>query len=134
MGIRNYCFWNSLDGVRTMKTWKYTDATNRVVVSSDGLESCLASVLPEGTVIEPANPIPPQPIIVSPRQIRQALTASGLRASVEAAVAAGDQDVKDWWEFATTFESNHPMVVGMATGLGVTEQQLTNLFNLAKSL
>ena len=36
----------------------------------------------------------------TPRQIRQALTASGLRAAVEGAVAASDQDTKDWWEFA----------------------------------
>lgn len=120
-----------------MTNWKYTDPTNQIVsrtLDSGGMESCLASVLPEDTIIEPADPIPPQQIIVSPRQIRQALTQIGLRADVELAVANGNQDLKDWWEFATTFESNHPMVVAMATGLGVTEQQLTDLFNLAKSL
>jgi hypothetical protein len=70
-------------------------------------------------------PVPP---FVSPRQIRQALTAAGLRTQVEAAVAASDQDTKDWWEFATTFERRHPMVVAMATGLGITEKQVDDLF------
>lgn len=76
----------------------------------------------------------PIPSSVSPRQIRQALTAAGLRAGVEAAVATGDQDLKDWWEFATAFERGHPMVIGMSTGLGVTEQQLDELFVVAGGL
>lgn len=79
-----------------------------------------------------------EPIVVhesvSPRQIRQALTAVGLRAGVEAAVSAGDQDLKDWWEFSTAFERNHPMVIGMANGLNVSSEQLDQLFILASSL
>lgn len=71
---------------------------------------------------------------VSPRQIRQALTRANLRSSVEAAVAAGDQDIKDWWEFATTIERQHPMVLVMATALGVTDAQLDSLFVAANVL
>ena len=74
------------------------------------------------------------PAIVSPRQIRQALTAAGLRSQVEAAVSAGSQDLKDWWEFATAFEENHPMVVGMAQGIDVSNGDLHQLFALAASL
>jgi hypothetical protein len=72
--------------------------------------------------------------IISPRQIRQALTAAGLRASVEAAVAAADQDTKDWWEFATQFECDHPMVAAMATALGVSDTQLEDLWILGATL
>ena len=74
------------------------------------------------------------PASVSPRQIRQALTAANLRASVEAAVAAADQDTKDWYEFATAFKRQHSMVITLATALGVTERQLDDLFTLAGSL
>lgn len=83
------------------------------------------------------EPSPPQALpilVVSPRQIRQALTAAGLRTAVEAAVASGNQDLQDWWEFATAFEENHPMVIGMAATLNVTEEQLHSLFVLAGSL
>lgn len=41
-----------------MSNWKYTDSSNRVVIrklSNGGTESCLASVLPENSVIEPAD-------------------------------------------------------------------------------
>jgi hypothetical protein len=74
--------------------------------------------LSEDNTPEPAD-IPPviiQP--VSPRQIRQALTAVGLRASVEATVAAREQDVKDWWEFSTAFDRLHPAVVEMGAVTG----------------
>jgi hypothetical protein len=100
-----------------------------------------AHLLPAGSVqitdeeAEALRPVPQAlPIVVSPRQIRQALTASGLRSQVESAVAAGDQDTKDWWEFATAFEENHPRVLAMAAGLGVSNEQLHSLFELAASL
>lgn len=88
----------------------------------------------EGNTPEPADPVPVQPIYVSPRQIRQALTRVNLRTAVEAAVSGGDQDLKDWWEFAVQVEENHPMVVAMASQLNVNEVDLHNLFVLAKSL
>lgn len=88
--------------------------------------------------VQEDRPVPPPPvpgpIVVSPRQIRQALTRVNLRDQVEAAVAAGDRDIKDWWEFATQVEENHPMVVGTATGLGVGADALHDLFLLAESL
>lgn len=71
---------------------------------------------------------------ISPRQIRQALTRASLRSQVEAAVAAGNQDLKDWWEFATVFEREHPMVVAMGDSLGQTPAQLDALWSLGASL
>ena len=71
---------------------------------------------------------------ISPRQIRQALTRAGLRASVEAAVAAGDQDIKDWWEFATTFERTNPQVVAMGEALSVSPESLDQLWVLGATL
>ena len=105
------------------------------------IEAEFAHLLPAGCVeitneeAEALRPVPvPAPIVVSPRQIRQALTAAGLRSAVEAGIAAGDQNLKDWWEFATAFEENHPMVIGMAAQLGQTTEQLHSLFELAQSL
>jgi len=74
------------------------------------------------------------PLSVSPRQIRQALTAAGLRTSVEDAIASADQDTKDWYEFATAFEEDHPAVIGLAAVLGITPEQINALFVLAASL
>lgn len=71
---------------------------------------------------------------LSPRQFRQALTALGLRAAVEAAIAAADQDTKDWYEYATTFERNHSVLIAMATALGKTGADIDALFALGATL
>jgi hypothetical protein len=73
-------------------------------------------------------------ITVTPRQIRQALNAAGLRSQVEAAVSAADQDTKDWWEFATTFESDHPVLLVMAGALGMSDAQVQQVFEIARGL
>ena len=94
----------------------------------DPLDSVIGSVWDGVGFLHPAPLAPVVPESVSPRQIRQALTAANLRTAVEAAVAAGTQDLKDWWEFATQFERAHPMVAGMALQLGVTSEQLDQLW------
>ena len=83
----------------------------------------------------PTTPESPRPIApISPRQIRQALTRAGLREQVEAAVAAGDQDIKDWWEFATSFERLNPQVVAMGEALSVSPESLDQLWVLGATL
>jgi hypothetical protein len=126
-----------------MKTYQYTDETNTVVhvFDEDGISrsSCLVSTvaawIAEGNTPEPyiAPPIP-VPTSVSPRQIRQALTRVSLRDAVEAAVAQGDQDLKDWWEFSTVFERSNTQVQATGTALEITNLQLDDLWNLAGSL
>jgi catalase (peroxidase I) len=85
---------------------------------------------------------PSAPSIEDPRvdmkctayQIRQALSAVGLRDQVEAAVAAGDQALKDAWQYAQTFERLHPKIVQIGVALGQTDAQLDDLFTLGMTL
>ncbi len=74
------------------------------------------------------------PAVVTPRQIRLALSAAGLRNTVEQAVAAGSQDLEDWWEYSLDIERNNPLIKAMAAQLGITEQQLDALFVTAAGL
>ena len=67
-------------------------------------------------------------------QIRLMLNQVNLRAQVEAAVAAGSQDLKDKWEYGTTFSSTDPDIQTMATALGLNQTQLDVLFTDAASL
>ena len=87
-------------------------------------------VLVDGVVTLPSCLTP----VVSRRALKQALTRTGLRASVEAAVALGDQDLKDWYAEALEFERSHESVIAMGVGLGVSEAQLDDLWNLAGTL
>ena len=105
------------------------------------IEAEFAHLLPAGCVeitdeeAEALRPVPVvPPIVVSPRQIKQALDQTGLYDEVEAAVAAGNRQLKIWWSDATTFEENHPMVVQMALDLQVSGEQLHALFALAETL
>lgn len=87
----------------------------------------------EGDAI-PAIDTPPVVYSVTPRQFRQALTAGGYRATVDAAVASSDQNIQDWYEFSTSFDSNNPIMTAMAATLGFTQQQVNDLFALASTL
>lgn len=82
----------------------------------------------DAPVMEPEIPA------VSPRQIRQALSLAGLRSAVESAVAAGDQDLKDWYEFSTAFERLNPQVVAMGEALSVSPASLDDLWALGAQL
>ena len=84
---------------------------------------------------QPAPIVPPPSIpSINARQIRMALTKLSLRAQVEAAVLAGDQDLKDWWDYSLTFERNHPEVAAMATALNVASAQVDTVWSLGATL
>lgn len=108
---------NLIDGVWTQQ-WVVEDIMDTSIIEANQEAARIAAI----------------PVSVSPRQIRQALTRASLRTAVESAVAAGDQDLKDWWEFATEFQRTNQHVVDMAAALGVTERQLDDLWTLAGSL
>lgn len=69
------------------------------------------------------------PQSISPRQFRQALTHFGFRSQVDGAVSAStDQDLKDWYQFASDFQRYHPEVLAMAAALGFTSDQLDQVW------
>ena len=88
----------------------------------------------DGVFLEPVSPPLSIPTIVSMRQARLALLQAGLLATVDAAIAAGTEADQITWEYATEVERNSPMVVNLSASLGLTEQQLNDLFTLAASL
>lgn len=91
--------------------------------SDDTLVAAIAAAL-----VDPPAPVPAE---VTPLQMRRALNAAGLRATVEAAVAADDQETKDAWEFASTIRRDNALLAGMGTALGLTTEQIDNLFRQA---
>lgn len=106
----------------------------RIVVSLDTGSVDVIELTSEEIAELPGPQEPAAPTSISPRQIRQVLTAAGLRASVESMVAAGDQDLKDWWMFSTAFEREHPVLVSMAQALGLSAEQVEDLFEQASIL
>lgn len=78
---------------------------------------------------------PRQHITVSAWQIRKALNQLGLRENVESTVSAsGDITAQDGWMYATEWESDHPIIASMLPLLGMTEDQMYDIFTLASTL
>ena len=79
------------------------------------------------------------PLSVTPRQMRTALVLSGI--SIDSINSVLDDlpepnrsIAKIAWEFSTAFERNFGLINSMAPLLGLTQEQIDNLFILAKTL
>lgn len=82
------------------------------------------------------NPVPAN---VTMRQARLALLGAGLLDDVDAAIAANPDPVQRKaaqieWEYANTVERGSTFVQQLGAGLGLTEQQLDELFTTAATL
>lgn len=76
---------------------------------------------------------------VTPRQIRLALTRSGMpTASIDDFIAnlpaPMNLEVKIWWEYSTEFFRDNPLLNQMAPMLNLSQQDLDDLFTLAATL
>ena len=114
-------------------------ATKALLTAAQGAHTDLANAQAQIATLEAqvaALTPPPAPtfITVTARQIRLALSQAGLREAVEAGVAAGGQQLSDWYEYSNEFEENNQHVVAMASALGVSDQSLHDLFLLAQTL
>lgn len=78
------------------------------------------------------------PQVVSMRQARLALLSAGLLSKVSDAVQALPDAVGDAsrieWEYAGTIQRKHPLVTTLGASLGLTTEQIDNLFIMAATL
>ena len=78
--------------------------------------------------------IVPVPGVVSRRQARLLLLGQGLLDQVEAMMATQDRAAQITWQDATEFKRNDPLLKGLATNLGLTEEQIDQFFIAAAQL
>ena len=75
------------------------------------------------------------PSVVTMRQARLALLQSGLLDTVETAITTGtDEAMKIEWEYATDVRRDWASLIALTETLGMTAEQLDELFRLANSL
>lgn len=118
--------------------------------------------LPDGTVVMPARagwsmdgyslveaPSPPEPepptaeelltqeragMVCSRFQAKAALHQAGLLAQVEAELAHADTISQLAWADATEFRRNSPTIASLAGALGLTPEQIDDLFHAAMQI
>lgn len=90
-----------------------------------------AEVLATWARTEAESRVPKQ---VTMRQARVALSRAGLLASVNAAVAAADDETKITWEFAQEVKRHSPYIAAIGGLLGLTDQEIDELFITAAGL
>lgn len=74
------------------------------------------------------------PPTVTARQGRLALLSVGLLDDIEAAIEQMPREVQITWEYATEFTRDWPLLTAAATEIGLTEEQIDNLFMHAATL
>lgn len=73
----------------------------------------------------------PVPSSVTPLQARRALRQQSLHEAVTAWIAQQDGATQDAWEYATRIERDDAFIAGAAAALGLTDEQVDQLFILA---
>lgn len=81
-----------------------------------------------------AGEVNPVPRSVTPLQMRRALRLTGLKATVDAALATQPEEVREEWEYATEILRDNATLDGMAHALGKTDAEIDALFQLAATL
>jgi hypothetical protein len=120
--------------------WQYTDAIQTVAyrVLDDGrMESCLVSVLPEGTIIDAYIPPPtPIPSTVTRFQALATLSAGGYLDTVHAYIDTLPRSniTRLAFENATDWERTSPTINTLAAMLGLTDAQVDELFITASQV
>lgn len=84
--------------------------------------------------VPPPPPVPEVPQVITPRQCRLELLNRGLLEQVEVMIAAQDQATRITWEYAVEFRRDNPLLMALATNLGLTDQQVDQFFIAAAAL
>ena len=93
----------------------------------------IATLQFDGEITPFVRPPPPVPEVVTAAQAKIALLDAGLLDNVETRVRA-DRKTLIWFDNATTWQRNSPRVTSLATAMGLTEQQVDDLFRAAAAV
>jgi hypothetical protein len=80
------------------------------------------------------DPVSHIPQVVSMRQARLALYGAGLLGQVNTLVSSSTPDVQIEWEFAADLRRDWPTLLALSAALGLTDEQVDNLFIQASQL
>ena len=94
-----------------------------------------------GELIAPIKPEPPKviPQSITIRQAREIVIKMGLFQTVEDTLNGIEDDTqrliaRNYWEYSEVFERNHQILLALTAALGLTDEQLDEMFIAASKL
>lgn len=105
------------------------------------IRAAVEAWIADGKPVLPYEPPPPPPLPpLSARQLRLGLVAAGIMPSQVDTAIAEIQDANDRaiaeieWEYATQFERDHPLIDQVGAALGLTPEQIDDMWQAAIGL
>ena len=86
------------------------------------------------TLSQPPAPPEPVPEAITPLQARRALRAADLLDAVNAWIATQPDDAQEAWEYCIEVRRDSPLIAGAQEGLGLTPEQVDDLFRAGAAL
>ncbi len=117
-----------------MGSISYDRKAGTATLTNDAGETLTVAIGEEGKASETFLEKPPVPASVTPLQIRKALRHVGLKEAVDAMLANVPEEVAEEWEYATAIDRHNSTLLAAARGLGMSDEQVDDLFRLAASL
>jgi hypothetical protein len=74
------------------------------------------------------------PASITPLQARRALRAADLLDAVNAWIATQPDDAQEAWEYCIEVRRDSPLIAGAQEGLGLTDEQVDDLFRAGAAL
>lgn len=121
------------------------DAQKALADTVPGLQQQLATVTAEKSGLQAEvdrltalvpPPVDPNavPAFVTALQGRLALKRSGLLQTVETAIITANGETQIWWEYAAEWHRNNAVLLALGASLGLTSEQIDELFRVAGSI
>lgn len=114
-----------------------TDKETALAALQSQLDTATATIAARNaTIHDLQNPPAPTDPVVTALQARIAMKQAGVLGAVLAHMAALPEDdtVRIYWEYATQFHRSNPVLTGVASALGLTDQQVDDLFAAAQQV
>lgn len=135
LGLKGYGYWEEVDESQDISDTTTYDGTETLHVDMElKVVEVSRGIRPKTEVELIADKKAKVPKEVTMRQARLALLDVGLLDTVTNAIAnSADEVLKVEWEYARDIDRTWDSLVELATSLGITDEQLDNLFILAGS-
>lgn len=105
--------------------------TDLVTILRDGE---LVEVPASSVIVDTTEPSASVPQSVSRAQAKISLARAGLLEQANALIAQAGVEAQIWWQDASTFDRNHPLIEQIGGALEQDEEAIDELFRVAASV